>query len=155
MPFLLLQVVLDVVALMAALERLEFPLSLQETVAGLFGLQDSVTLAELRAAVDVVSLPGRDLIRLRRALDPVVRGMFVCVHAVSECMQCVHVCHRGLECIVVVLFHGCVCGVVASAAAAVVRRQRAAEEAAKRKLLADEEVLNVGPHCAVDVIVLA
>jgi hypothetical protein len=70
-PFLLVQVVLDVVALMAALERLELPLSLQEAVAELFGLQDSVTLAKLRAAVDVAALPGRDLIRLRRALDPV------------------------------------------------------------------------------------
>jgi hypothetical protein len=78
--------VLDVVALMAALERLELPLSLQEAVAELFGLQDSVTLAELRAAVDVTALPGRDLIRLRRVLDPVVRACVSCVHAVCALM---------------------------------------------------------------------
>jgi hypothetical protein len=83
------QVVLDIVALMAALERLEFAPSLQETIAELFGLQDSVTLAELRSAVDVATLPGRDLIRLRRALDPMVRA---CVCGCAYVCGCVHVC---------------------------------------------------------------
>ncbi len=72
------------------MESLSFSDTTIDTVAELFGLQDSVTLAELRAAVHVATLPGRDLIRLRRALDPVVRA---CVCA------CVRVCVRACVCL--------------------------------------------------------
>ena len=73
--------------LIDAMESLSFPDATVDLVAELFGLQDSVTLAELRVAVDVATLPGRDLIRLRRALDPVVRA---CV-SVCMCSVCLHV----------------------------------------------------------------
>ncbi len=81
-----MQASLVVVELIDAMESLSFPDATVDLVAELFGLQDSVTLAELRAAVDVATLPGRDLIRLRRALDPVVRA------CVSVCTQCVPAC---------------------------------------------------------------
>ena len=80
---------MDVVALLEAMDAHAFAPSLQETVAELFGLQDSVTLAELRAAVDVATLPGRDLIRLRRALDPVVRACRACRVCLSVCVHAV------------------------------------------------------------------
>ncbi len=66
-------ITLNVLDLLVAMEAMAFAPSLQEQVAELFVLQDSVTLAELRTAVDAVTLPGRDLLRLRRALDPMVR----------------------------------------------------------------------------------
>jgi hypothetical protein len=62
--------VVNVVALLEAMDSLGLESSVQETVADLFGLQDSVTLAELRAAIGTDALSGRDLIRLRRALGP-------------------------------------------------------------------------------------
>ncbi len=62
-------------ALADAMEALRLPDSTIDLVAELFGLQDSVTLAELRAAVDAVALPGRDLLRLRHALDATVRSV--------------------------------------------------------------------------------
>ncbi len=58
--------------LMDALERLGFPDSVIDVIAELFGLRDSVSLADLRAAVERSVLPGRDFIRIRRALDPTV-----------------------------------------------------------------------------------
>ncbi len=77
----LLQMPMNVLALADAMESLAFPDTTVDLVADLFGLQDSVTLADLRAAVHVATLPGRDLIRLRRALDPAVRALrlSVCV----------------------------------------------------------------------------
>ncbi len=89
------QPVVDVVALLEAMEALALPPSLQELVAELFGLQDSVTLAELRAAVDAATLPGRDLLHLRRALDPVVRN--AAAHAAVKCPASPKVLRRRLQ----------------------------------------------------------
>jgi hypothetical protein len=75
---------LNVLALLEAMDAMQFPVSLQELVARLFGLQDSVTLAELRAAVDAATLSGQDLLRLRRALDPLVSARLACA---AQC-QC-------------------------------------------------------------------
>jgi hypothetical protein len=81
-----LQASLVVVDLIDAMEALSFPDATVDLVAELFGLQDSVTLAELRSPVDAATIPGRDLIRLRCALDPAVRA------CMSMCMQCVPEC---------------------------------------------------------------
>jgi hypothetical protein len=81
---------LNVLALLEAMEAMALPPSLQEAVAERFGLQDWVTLAELRTALDVVTLPGRDLLRLRRALDPMVRlSPVMC----AICSVCGSLCH--------------------------------------------------------------
>ncbi len=66
---------------MDLMERLDFPEATVDTIADIFGLRNNISLAELRAAVGVSMLPGRDLIRIRRALDPVVR------HCVSCCVD--------------------------------------------------------------------
>jgi hypothetical protein len=87
---------LNVLALYEAMEAMALPPSLQETIAELFGLQDSVTLTELRAAVDVVTLPGRELIRLRRALDPVCASVAcVCLWSRPCAVRCVCACVRA------------------------------------------------------------
>ncbi len=85
---------LNVLALADAMEALRLPDSTIDLVAELFGLQDSVTLAELRApAVDAVALPGRDLpvpvLRLRHALDATVRSV-LCIGSRSSGLG--HVC---------------------------------------------------------------
>ncbi len=101
--------------LIDAMEAQAFAPSLQETVAELFGLQDSVTLAELRAAVDVATLPGRDLIRLRRALDPVVRACSVCLHVACEWHGCPYgTLSRAVMCVVLCCVVLCCVGCTSS-----------------------------------------
>jgi hypothetical protein len=65
------QAPLNVLSLMDALEALAFPETVVDLVAEHFGLQETVALEELHAATASV-LPGRDLVRLRRMLDPTV-----------------------------------------------------------------------------------
>ncbi len=50
------------------MDALGLSVDVQETVARLFGLQDFVSLTELRAAVPAHVLSGREIVRLRRAL---------------------------------------------------------------------------------------
>ncbi len=60
---------------MDALEGLGFVDGTVDAIAELFGLQDTVTLGELRSSIDSGTLPGRDFVQLRRALDPKVRAV--------------------------------------------------------------------------------
>ena len=59
---------LRVLALLEVMESMGYATPVQELVADLFGLRDVVSLSELRSCVHATALPGRDLIRLRRAL---------------------------------------------------------------------------------------